>query len=740
MPELAGLPDLRVAGLPDDQACTLLASAHPGPVDARVLERIVAESQGNPLALLELPRGFTPDELAGGFGLLSSTAPPRRIKESFRRQIATLSPTMRQVLLVAAAEPVGDPVLVWRAVDRLGLSLKAAGLQSAEAAGLVEFASRVRFRHPLLRSVIYNAASAKQRRCAHAALAEVVDPVADPDRRAWHLAQATGEPDEFVAAELERCAGRAQARGGLPAAAAFLERASELTPDPAHRGRRALDAAKTRYLAGMPEASSRLLALAKAGPLGALGSAEADLLRARLAFAASRQADAALLLLKAATQLQSLDLALARDTYLEALQAGWFTAHVATGPNLRDLSAAARAAPSLAPPPRPSDVLLDGLATRYGEGYPAGAPLLKQALNEFTSPQLSEDVGLRWLWLACTSAFDLWEDETCELLTSRFVKLAQDSGTLARLPMALTIRAFRHVFTGDLGAASRLLQEFDAVLEATGLYESPYAAQLLAVWRGQEERAGALIAATTADATARGEGIGLIAAGWMQALLCNSLGCYDQALMAAREATEPRQEMGLVTWCSLVELITAAARTGNADIASDAFARLEPMTQASGSDWALGLQARCQAMISDGESAEAHYRNAIDHLARTRIRGEVARTHLHYGEWLRRHNRRYDARDQLRTAHDMFTTMGMDAFTVLAARELGATGETVRRRVDASSAQLTAHEAQIVRLVRDELSNAEIATRLFISPRTVEWHLSKIFAKLGVSSRRQLRR
>ncbi len=642
--------------------------------------------------------------------------------------------------MVAAAEPVGDPVLVWRAVDRLGIGVPAAASSSSEAGGLVEFGSRVRFRHPLLRSVIYNAASPEQRQRAHWALAQVIDPVSDRDRRAWHLAQATTEPDEDVAAELEHCAARAQARGGLAAAASFLERSAGLTPDMVRRGQRTLAAAQAKYLAGLPEPSVRLLTLAEASPLGALESAEADLLRARLAFALNRGPDAAPLLLKAATQLETLDPALARDTYLEALRAGWFAAHLATGPSLRDLSDAAGAAPAPASLARPSDRLLDGLAARYVKGYSAGAPLLKQALEEFLSARPSDEIDLRWLWFACTTAFDLWEDDTGDLLTSRFVKAAQDSGMLAPLPMALTQRIFMQVFTGDLSAAGGMLQEFDAVLEGTGLSAPPYAAQFLAVWRGDAARASALITATTAEATARGEGIGLIAAGWMQAVLCNSLGGYDQALTAALEATEPSQEMGVVTWCSLVELITAAAHTGQPDTACDALARLTPMAQASGSGWALGLHARCQAMVSSADSAEGHYGAAIDHLAPTRIRGELARTHLYYGEWLRRHNRRNDARDQLRAAHDMFTTMGMDAFATLAASELAATGETVRLHVDPSLAKLTAQEAQIVRLARDELSNAEIATRLFISPRTVEWHLSKIFTKLGISSRRQLRR
>jgi DNA-binding CsgD family transcriptional regulator len=740
VPQLAGLPEVRVAGLPDGDARALLALAHPGPVDDRVRDRIIAECQGNPLALLELPRGFTPAELAGGFGLLGAAGLPRRIEESFRRQLATLSPAMRQVLLVAAVEPVGDPVLVWRAVDRLGHSADADRAAQKLVAGFAEFGSRVRFRHPLLRSAIYHAATPEQRRHAHRALAQVTDPVVDPDRRAWHRAQAAADPDEEVAAELERSAGRAQARGGPAAAAAFLERASELTPNWERRGQRALAAAQAAHQAGMTEKASRLLTFAEARLTGEFDRARADQLRGRIAFSLNRGGDTPSLLLKAAVKLAPLDARMARDTYLEAIRAGWYAAHLAGGASLREVAEAARHAPPPVSPVRAADLLLDGLAVRYTDGYASGAPILKQALRAFRSRDMSAEEELRWSWFATTAAADLLDDEAWDALPSRYVKLARDSGALAMLPMALTVQIIMQIIAGDLAAARLLLAEQMAVSEGIEVWYPPYAVQLLAAWQGDEDLAAKLIPATTAEVERRGEGLGVVAAGWMQGVLCNGLGRYEAAFTAAHRAVESWQEAAITTSLALVELVTAAAHTGRHQVATEAVQRLAATTRASGTDWALGLQARCEALVSDPDAAEPHFQAAIDHLARTRIRGELARAHLSYGEWLRRHNRRNDARDQLRTAHAMFTDMGMDGFAGLAAGELAATGETVRKRSVETSSQLSAQQAQIARLVREGLSNQEIALRLFISRRTVEWHLSGIFAKLGITSRRQLQR
>jgi DNA-binding CsgD family transcriptional regulator len=735
--ELAGLTELVVTGLPHEDARALLVSAHRGPVDARVIDRLVAETRGNPLALLELPRWLTPAELTGGFGPPGPAALPDRIEEVFQRQLTPLEPETRRLLLIAAAEPIGDPVLMWRAADKLGVGADIAA--QAAGTGLVEFGVRVKFRHPLVRSAIYRAASAEERRSAHRALAEATYPEADPERRAWHRAQATVGPDEGVAADLERSAGRAQARGGLAAAAAFLERATELTPDPVRRVGRALAAAHAMQLAGASEAAIRLLSVAEAGPADTLQRARANLLRAQIELSVRRGRVATQLLLEAARQLELLDVRLARETYLQALFAAMFAGPLAGGGGVREAAEAARAAPVAPHPPHPADLLLDGLAIRFTEGYAAGVPTLRRALAEFRSQGDSGLDGLRWLWHAHVTAGDLWEDEIWDVLTARHVQLARDAGALSELHLALTSRIGVDVLTGELTRAAWLVEELDTVIEATGSRRAPYGSLLLAAWQGREDKVAELTETTTQDVLARGEGIGLTVAGWAQAVLYNSLGRYHDALTVALRATDHLEEMGASTWGALVEVIEAAARGGQPERAVDAYQRLSDSARASGTEWALGIGALSLAVLNQGETADRAYREALERLGRTRIRGHLARAHLLYGEWLRRQNRRIDAREQLRFAHEMFTAMGMKAFAQRAAQELLATGETARKRNVTTVTELTAQEAHIARLVREGLSNPEIASRLFISPRTVEWHLHHIFEKLHITSRRQLR-
>jgi DNA-binding CsgD family transcriptional regulator len=736
--DLAGLQELVLGGLAEADARALLNSVLPGLIDTRVRDQLVAETRGNPLALLELPRGLTPAQLAGGFGLPRAVPLAGSVEESFRRRVRALPYPARHLLLLAAADPTGDPALVWRAATGLGIGPGAAA--TAAEAGLAEFGTRVRFRHPLVRSVVYQSAAAREKHEVHRALAEVTDPRVDPDRRAWHRAQAAPGPDEEVAAELERIAGRAQARGGLGAAAAFLKQAATLTLDPARRAGWALAAARLKVQAGAFDAAGELLAMAEPGPLSDAQQAHADLVRAQLAFVTNRGSDAPLLLLKGAKRLRHIDAGLCRATYLDALSAGIFAGRLASpGSSVLEVARAAGTAPPPPQLPRAHDLLLDGLAAQYNEEYAAGVPMLRAALTAFGTGMSAED-ELHWAWLACVAAaIRVWDDDRWEALSARHVQLARETGALSELPLALTSRAYMLLFAGEFDAAAALTEEAQAVMEATGSHLAPYGAMGLAAFRGDEARALALIEATMEDVTRRGEGVGITFAEWANAALHNGLGHYDDALAAAQRACSFDDDLGALLWTT-VELIEAAARTGMTEAAAAAYDRLEEMTSASETHWGLGIQARSHALLSEGEAAERLYREAIDRLGRTRLRLDLARAHLLYGEWLRRERRRGDAREQLRTAYGMLA-MGAAAFAERARRELRATGETARKRSpSAQHDELTAQEAQIARLARDGLSNPEIGARLFISARTVQYHLGKVFAKLGITSRSQLGR
>jgi DNA-binding CsgD family transcriptional regulator len=738
--DLMGLPELLVDGLADPDARALLASVITGPLDDRVRDRIVAETRGNPLALLELPHGLTPAELAGGFGLPDAPALSGRIEESFQRRLTPLPPATRLLLVLAAAEPVGDPVTLWRAAERLGIRFDAA--TPAVAAGLFEFGGRVRFRHPLVRSAVYRSAPAEARHRVHQALAEATDPDLDPDRRAWHRAHATMGLDEEVAAELERSAGRAQARGGLAAAAAFLQLAAELTPEPTRRARRTLAAAQSKHQAGAPDTALSLLAMAEAGPLDELQRARAELLRAQVTFAVNRGRDAPPLLLAAAKRLESLDAALARETYLDAFSAALFAGRLARGGSVREVAEAVLAADwgdSSRRSPLACDLLLDGLAVLTTRGYAAAAPTLKRALLAFRDEPMSEADTLRWLWLACRIARGLGDDASWDELTDRQVQLARHAGALSLLPIALIERFGVQLFVGDLDAAASLVAEAEAVAEATGSQLAPQGAIALAAWRGREAEASALIQASRQEVERRGEGLWLIATEWASAVLFNGLGRYQDALAAAEQAAEDPHELGVSTWVP-TEIVEAAVRSGHPERAAGPLQRLQEISRAAGTDWALGVEARSRALLSEGEAAERLYLEAIERLGRTRVRVALARAHLLYGEWLRRLHRRLDAREQLRIAHQLYSSMGMEGFAERARRELLATGETVHKRSVQTRGELTAQELQIARLAKNGLSNPEIGARLFISARTVQYHLGKVFTKLAISSRSQLDR
>jgi DNA-binding CsgD family transcriptional regulator len=729
---LLHVSELQVVGVRNGDARALLSSAVRLKLDDRVRDRIIAETRGNPLALLELPRGLTARQLAGGFGLVEAQGLTGRIEESFVRRVETLSDDARRLLLVAAAEPVGDPLLLLAASKRLGIALSAV---DTETDGLLALGERVTFRHPLVRSAVYRTATREQRREVHLALAEATDRSVDPDRRAWHLATAAAGPDELVAAELEQSAGRAQARGGLAAAAAFLHRSVVLSADPTQRVRRAFAAAQASLHAGMFEDALKLLAMAEASTPGELQAAHVELLRGQIAFA-SGIGPAAPPLLNAAQRLERLDPELARETYLDAWGAALFAGRLASAGSLVEVSRAAKSAPRPTRPLRASDLLLEGLSTFATEGCAAAEPLLRRATAAFADEASPGQENFRWGWLTTIGAKIIWDLDGWHAVSARFLREGRDAGALARLPIDLTDWAFFATRCGDFGAAADAIDELEAITKATGTHLAPYAQLLLAAFRGQED-ALPLIESTIRDAGTRGQELGALWAEWASAILFNGLARYDRALASAQRAAEETPPLQFSPWAS-AELVEAAVRSARPEIAAGALEPVITATAPCNTDWGLGIQARCRALVSEGETAEHLHREAIERLSRTRLRPEIARAHLLYGEWLRRENRRVDAREQLRSAHEMLVTIGMQGFAERARKELQATGEKVRKRTVETRDDLTAQERQIARLARDGLSNPEIAARLFLSPRTVEWHLHNVFIKLHIRSRREL--
>ena len=740
--DVAGLPELELTGLDDADARELLDDVLAGPLDAQVRDQIVAETRGNPLALLELPRGLTPAQLAGGFGLPGAAPLPGRIEESFRRQLETLPAPTRRLLLLAAADPVDDPLLMWRAAGRLGIPVQAAA--PAAEAGLAEFGTQVRFRHPLVRSAAYRSASVLERQDVHRVLAEVTCPRADPDRRAWHQAQAAPGPAEDVAAELERSAGRAQARGGLAAAAAFLERAALLTPDPAGRAGRLLAAARAKRDAGALDAAAGLLAAAETGPLAAGQQAELQRLRGQIALDQRRGRDATRLLLAAAQRLEPLNAGLARETHLEALwEAAMWATDLDIPGGVRAVAEAARAAPPAPDPPRAVDVLLAAFAQRLTDGHAAAVPALTQALDQILALNARSDQPDHWLRLAGVRvgqiiALELWDFESWHALAARQAQVARAAGALVHLQFALNYLARANVLAGELAAAARLIEEDRLIAEVTGNPPVTGTAMMLAAWRGQEREAAELIGVTAADAATHGQRRLADLADCASAVLSNGLGRHGAARDAAWRAFQ-HDQLGYGP-LGVPELAEAASRAGDTAALRAAEDWLAGRAQATPTDWALGMLARVRGLLGEGDAAEKCYRESIEQLGRTQLRAHLARGHLLYGEWLRRERRRADAREQLRTAHRMLEAMGMAGFAERARRELLATGESARRRTAGSTVALTAQETQIARLAREGLSNPEIGARLFISTRTVQYHLAKVFSKLDISSRSQLGR
>jgi DNA-binding CsgD family transcriptional regulator/tetratricopeptide (TPR) repeat protein len=722
---------IELGGLPDSDARRLLNSRLRFALDERISNRIIAETRGNPLALLELPHGLTHSELAGGFGLLDARDLSGLIEDSFARRLDALDDATRRLMVLAAAEPTGDPLLLWRAAGRLGVS--PAATSGLEAQELLAIGERVTFRHPLARSAVYGSASAEERRTIHLALAAATDAQTDPDRRAWHRAAATDGPDEQVASELELSARRALTRGGVAANAAFLRRALTLTADPARRTDRALAAAEATFQAGDFETALGLLGTVEASSPDDFQSARSELLRGHIAFLSFRTGDAPALLYRAGQRLEPFDIGLARDAYLTAWGAALIAGQSAGDNALLQLCAAVRALPPLPDDPRPQDLLLDGLALLMTEGHAGATSTLRRAATAIAGMPVSD--VLVWGWIAGFATALLWDIQGMKSTAERANQLLREAGALTALPPSLTVLSLVMAWTGDLPAAAALIRESDDIAEATGSRQAPYGLLRLLALQGNAAEATPAISGLLTMAPG-GQGMVADWAQWTAAVLYNGLGRHDLAMHAAQQAST-NQLQWWAMWV-LPELVEAAVRIGETEVAEDAVARLAVSTRPSATDFGLGIEARSRALVTVGPTAGDLYREAIERLARTPLRPELARAYLVYGEWLRRDDQLVEAQEQLRTAHEMFAGMGMHGFAERARTELMATGEKPPVRSVETRDLLTAQERQIARLAREGLSNPEIGARLFVSPRTVEWHLRNVFGKLGIRSRREL--
>lgn len=739
--ELSGLPNLVLSGLHDRDAAALLSALVPGRIDGRMRETIIVEAGGNPLALQELHGTLSPEALAGGFGVAGASSRIDRIERTYGARFRELPTATKILLTVAAAEQARRPEWLWAAAEHLGVG--ASAVDAAEEAGLIAHKyGSIHFRHPLVRAAVYGSASAAERRRVHAALAAVVDGPAAGDYRAWHHAHATSTPDEGVADELERSAQRAYARGGVAASAAFLALSARLTPARDHRAERAIGAAYAKLDAGASTGALRLLTIAEASSDSKALGARIELLRAKIGFSTARRGDAAAQLLAAAKHLGDTDPVVARETYLEAITASILAGHLAEGQahSALAVATAARDAPSAPSPPRAVDTLLDGLVVRLTEGLAPAAPLLKKAIQQYVQEEASGTADPRWHDVTHRVCIDLLDLDTYGFLVTRQVERLRGAGALSVLGLALQTYAGMHIDAGDFDQAATLLDESDVIIATTGSTLPGCIRAYLAAYRGDEQRCRELVHSTIESATGRGEGFDIIGAQCASAILHNGLCHYPEALAAARSGTR-HDGVGMDGYM-LAELVEAATRCGESTVAADASQQLLSRTEASGTttDTALGLAARSVALASDeNPAAEASYRTAITHLERGTSAVYLARTHLVYGEWLRRLRRRADARIQLRLAYDMFTRMGAEGFAERARRELRATGEVVFAPRRTTTVDLTTQERQIAGLAQKGFTNPEIGGQLFLSPRTVEWHMGRIFVKLGIASRRELR-
>jgi DNA-binding NarL/FixJ family response regulator len=726
------LPTITVDGLPDAEARELLTSVAAGALNAQAVDRILADTRNNPLALVELGTEYTADQLSGRAVQPEPLPLGQRLQEHFLRQVRSLPPDAQAFALLAAADPGGDRARLWRAAVQAGIDPDAASAETA-GAGVLEFpGNAVRFRHPLLRSAVYHGANAADRRQAHRAWSEA----GLPDLRVWHLAAAAVIPDEELAAELQDTAERAGTRGGYAARAALLRRSADLTPDDARRAEREVALAEARLMAGDPAGAQKILDGALPRPASVTACCRAQRLEGAIRFAQGNAAESARILASASNALVDDD-RMARDTMLLALQAAIWAGPAQT----REIAAAARVFPRVpGASASVSDLLLEGYSARFTLGYEASIPPFRAAVTALLADDLDPAVGLRWFALGTAAAGSLWDDQATFDLSDRWEKMARTAGAFTTLPVALAFHALSDCQAGhfrDAEARWAEMAEILAVSRGPGvLGVNSHSNGLLLACRGHLTEARAAGLAQIHESSGRGQGGPADIGRYIVALADLFGGDYAAAMSYAQTVTE--DDPAYTAEATLPELVEAAVRAGDYDAAATARKTLSERALAAGTPWALGLRARCEALQAEGADAEGYYLESISQLERCRMAVDLARTHLLYGQWLRRAKRRRDARHELRTAHDMFAAMGADRFGEQAAAELRATGERARARTPETAVDLTPQETRVADLAAAGASDSEIAAQLFISPSTVDYHLRKVFRKLQVTSRTQL--
>jgi DNA-binding CsgD family transcriptional regulator len=730
---LEGIDTLLIQGLGDGEAHQLLRLVVDGPLDGAVANRVVREAVGSPMALIEIGTGLSEHQVL--FDELWSEPLPlsARLEAHFLRQVQELPADTRMVLLVAAAEPSGDRSLIESAASALGHSPGAAA--AAEAAAVIVRGDALRFRHPLVRSAVYGGASRLDRRRAHQVLAEASGAVGDVDRRAWHLGAATAGADETVASELHHAAERALLRGGCAASASFFARAAELTPDRTTRVERALAAAERHLIAGFRVRSRRVLDEFAGDITDPLQRARANRLEGSIRYTVGEVDGTVGLLLDAAKMYAPLDIRAARDTLLDALAAARIPGLLSLpGERMSDVAAAARDLSLLTDmTPTIGDLLLDGYVAILENDQATGQQLLTEALAALEDDQRDDEPMLRWLGIGCWAAGTLGDDEALRRISSRLETTAREHGAIVPLTLALTFRALNELGAGVLSAARAHLVERDELSDILGRPRD-IGRLLTLAWNGDEAGTRAEAAAVAAAAQQRRHGWMLAFVDQAMVVLELGLGHYAAALSYASASyrTNP-----FFATADLPNLIEAATRSGAKELAQEAVAEYATRTERRDTALARSLLARGRALVADDASAEGYYLEAIDWLDDAPT-VQHARARLVFGEWLRRQKRRADAREHLRVADDIFSTMGANAFAARARRELAATGERARRRGYDTADALTPQESQIGHLAMSGATNQEIAAKLFLSPSTVDYHLRKVFRKLGITSRRQL--